>query len=53
LYDKIKTLDKSIPTPKKWKYPPEYCYNEQLQNMIKDMKQELKDILKEKEMKIV
>jgi hypothetical protein len=48
LYDKIKKLDKSIPNPKKWRYPPEYCYNIQLQNMIKDMQTELKDNLKDK-----
>ena len=43
LYDNIKKVDKSIPHPKKWHSPPEFCYNEQLQNMIKAMKVELKD----------
>ena len=43
LYDNIKKVDKSIPHPKKWQSPPEFCYNEQLQNMIKAMKVELKD----------
>ena len=49
----IKKVDKSIPHPKNWRYPPEYCYNEQLQNMIKHMKQELKDKLKEKGIKLI
>ena len=53
LYEKIKRVDKSIPNPKKWRYPPEYCYNQQLQNMIKHMKQELKDKLKEKGIKLI
>jgi hypothetical protein len=53
LYDNIKKVDKSIPHPKNWRYPPEYCYNEQLQNMIKHMKQELKDKLKEKGIKLI
>jgi hypothetical protein len=43
LYNNIKKLDKSIPHPKKWHSPPEFCYNEQLQNMIKAMKIELKE----------
>ena len=43
LYDNIKKVDKSIPHPKNWHSPPEFCYNEQLQNMIKAMKVELKD----------
>ena len=51
LYDNIKKVDKSIPHPKNWRYPPEYCYNEQLQNMIKAMKVELKDKRKEKGIK--
>jgi len=53
LYEKIKRVDKSIPNPKKWRYPPEYCYNTQLQDMIKHMKQELKDKLKEKGIKLI
>lgn len=53
LYDNIKKVDKSIPHPKKWRYPPEYCYNEQLQNMIKAMKVELKDKRKEKGIKLI
>ena len=53
LYEKIKRVDKSIPPPKKWQYPPEYCYNTQLQDMIKHMKQELKDKLKEKGIKLI
>ena len=53
LYDNIKKVDKSITNPKKWRYPPEYCYNTQLQNMIKHMKQELKDKLKEKGIKLI
>ena len=52
LYDKIKKLDKTVPPPKKWRYPPEYCYNVQLQNMIKDLRKELKGLeLDEKEAK--
>lgn len=53
LYDNIKKVDKSIPHPKNWRYPPEYCYNEQLQNMIKAMKVELKDKRKEKGIKLI
>jgi len=53
LYEKIKRVNKSIPHPKKWRYPPEYCYNTQLQDMIKHMKQELKDKLKEKGIKFI
>ena len=58
LYDKIKKLDKTVPPPKKWRYPPEYCYNVQLQNMIKDLTKELKGLeldkkeAKEKEMEL-
>lgn len=53
LYDNIKKVDKSIPHPKNWHSPPEFCYNEQLQNMIKAMKVELKDKLKEKGIKLI
>ena len=45
LYEKIKKLDKKIPHPKNWRYPPEYCYNVQLQNMVKDLKKELKGLV--------
>jgi len=52
LYDKIKKLDKTVPAPKTWRYPPEYCYNQQLQNMIKHLKEELNGLkLDEKEAK--
>ena len=51
LYDNIKKIDKSIPHPKNWRYPPEYCYNQQLQNMIKQMKIELKERKKERGIK--
>jgi len=51
LYDNIKKVDKSIPHPKKWHSPPEFCYNEQLQNMIKAMKVELKE--KKKGIKLI
>ena len=53
LYDNIKKVDKSIPHPKNWHSPPEFCYNEQLQNMIKAMKVELKDKRKEKGIKLI
>mgnify|MGYP006095373899 CR=1 FL=1 len=49
LYDKIKKLDKKVPAPKTWRYPPEYCHNKQLQDGIKDLKEDLKK--KEKEAK--
>jgi len=42
LYDKIKKLDKKVPAPKTWRYPPEYCHNKQLQDGIKDLKKDLK-----------
>ena len=42
LYDKIKKLDKKVPAPKTWRYPPEYCHNKQLQDGIKDLKEDLK-----------
>ena len=45
-------MDKTVPPPKKWRYPPEYCYNVQLQNMIKHLKEELNGLkLDEKEAK--
>ena len=46
LHDKIKKLDKGVLPIKDWQYPPEFCYNEQLKNMIKDMKRELKYLKK-------
>jgi hypothetical protein len=40
IYEKIKKLDSSFLSPKKWRYPPEFCYNKQLQNVLKDIKEE-------------
>jgi hypothetical protein len=44
VYEKISKLDKksSILRPSEWAYPPEYCYNEQLQHTLKNIKLELK-----------
>ena len=47
LYDEIKKLDKDVLPVKDWQYPPEYCYNQQLKNMIKEMKNELKYLKKQ------
>ena len=43
-YIKIKKLDKSFLHPKNWQYPPEYCYNHQLINVLKDIKADLKGL---------
>mgnify|MGYP006080420859 CR=1 FL=1 len=44
VYEKISKLDKksTILRPSEWAYPPEYCYNEQLQHTLKNIKLELK-----------
>jgi hypothetical protein len=42
LYEKIKKLDKKFVKPQDWQYPPERCYNSELQTVIKLMKKDLK-----------
>lgn len=42
LYEKIKKLDKKFTKPQNWQYPPERCYNSELQSVIKLMKKDLK-----------
>ena len=42
LYEKLKKLDKNTARPSEWQYPPEYCYNLQLQHAIKNIKGDIK-----------
>jgi hypothetical protein len=42
LYEKLKKLDKNTTHPSEWQYPPEYCYNLQLQHAIKNIKGDIK-----------
>ena len=46
IYEEMKKLDKTFLHPSKWAYPPQYCYNEQLQDVIKYFKIDLKNAKK-------
>jgi len=42
VYEKIKKLDGNYLHPSKWAYPPEFCYNLQLQEVLKGITKEFK-----------
>lgn len=49
VYKKLKKVsaDSSILKPKDWAYPPEYCYNQQLVDNLKGIKQDLRQAIRE------
>jgi hypothetical protein len=48
IYEEMKKIDKTFSHPSKWTYPPQYCYNDQLQDVIKHFKIDLKNAKKAK-----
>jgi len=49
VYKKLKKVDPQTLTmpPKKWRYPPEFSYNQQLVNNLRDIKRELRQAIRE------
>ena len=49
VYKKIKKVNSNalIVKPKDWSYPPEYCYNQQLIDNLKGIKQDLRQAIRE------
>ena len=42
LYNKILNYDKDYPNPNNWRDPPQYCYKDLLIDMVKELKEKLK-----------
>ena len=46
LHETMKKFKKDEISPDEWAYPPQYCYSQQLLDVIKHMKRDLKPYLK-------